>query len=130
VGGVEAAKELARERRGGHFDPALSDLLDAEADVLLSGLESVGVWDAVIDAEPALAVVLSGEQADAALAAIANFVDLKSPYFLGHAGRRFALARRTKRLTLSIRPGSGRLRLPFTLTGGGGRLRAVYVAQR
>jgi HD-GYP domain-containing protein (c-di-GMP phosphodiesterase class II) len=53
--------------------------------MLLSGLDAVGTWDAVIDAEPALAVVLSGERFDAALEAIANFVDLKSPYTLGHA---------------------------------------------
>ena len=85
MGGVEAVKELARSRRGGHFDPALADLLEAEGDVLLSGLDAVAVWDAVIDAEPALAVVLSGERFDGALLAIANFVDLKSPYFLGHA---------------------------------------------
>jgi HD-GYP domain-containing protein (c-di-GMP phosphodiesterase class II) len=85
MGGADAAKQLARERRGGDFDPALSDLLAAEADVLLSGLDTVAVWPAVIDAEPALAVVLSGERLDAALLAIANFVDLKSPYFLGHA---------------------------------------------
>ncbi|HMG98830.1 MAG TPA: HD domain-containing phosphohydrolase, partial [Gaiellales bacterium] len=39
----------------------------------------------MIDAEPALAVVLSGGQFDAALLAIADFVDLKSPYTLGHA---------------------------------------------
>jgi HD-GYP domain-containing protein (c-di-GMP phosphodiesterase class II) len=45
----------------------------------------VATWDAVIEAEPALAVVLSGKRFDAALLAIANFVDLKSPYFLGHA---------------------------------------------
>ena len=32
-----------------------------------------------------LAIVLSEEHFDAALLAIANFVDLKSPYFLGHA---------------------------------------------
>jgi HD-GYP domain-containing protein (c-di-GMP phosphodiesterase class II) len=85
MGGVEAARQLARERRGGQFDPALSDLFEAEADVLLSGLDTVGVWEAVIDAEPALAVTLSGERFDAALAAIARFVDLKSPYFLGHS---------------------------------------------
>jgi HD-GYP domain-containing protein (c-di-GMP phosphodiesterase class II) len=84
VGGVQAAKDLARERRGDHFDPTLADLVEAEADVILSGLDRVGVWEAVIEAEPALAVVLSGERLDAALAAIANFVDLKSPYFLGH----------------------------------------------
>ena len=53
--------------------------------MILSGLDAVGTWDAVIDAEPALAVVLSAERFDAALLAIATFVDLKSPYFLGHA---------------------------------------------
>ena len=53
--------------------------------LILAGLDAVGTWDAVIDAEPALAVVLSGERFDAALVAIANFVDLKSPYTLGHA---------------------------------------------
>jgi HD-GYP domain-containing protein (c-di-GMP phosphodiesterase class II) len=84
MGGVEAAKQLARERRGGDFDPALADLVEAEADVILSGLDTIGVWDAVIDAEPALAVVLAGDRFDAALLAIAGFVDLKSPYFLGH----------------------------------------------
>ena len=51
----------------------------------LRGLDGVGTWDAVIDAEPGLALVLSGEQVDDALLAIANFVDLKSPYTLGHA---------------------------------------------
>jgi HD-GYP domain-containing protein (c-di-GMP phosphodiesterase class II) len=85
MGGVEAAKQLARERRGGDFAPALADLVEAEADVILSGLDVVGVWGAVIDAEPALGVMLAAEHFDAALLAIASFVDLKSPYFLGHA---------------------------------------------
>ncbi len=85
LGGVVAVRRLARERSGGDFDPALADLVEAEADVILSGLDTVGVWGAVIDAEPALAVVLAGERFDTALLAIANFVDLKSPYFLGHA---------------------------------------------
>jgi HD-GYP domain-containing protein (c-di-GMP phosphodiesterase class II) len=85
MGGVDAAKQLARKRRGKQFDPTLVDLLDAEADIILAGLDTTRTWDAVIDAEPALAILLSGERFDAALLAIANFVDLKSPYFLGHA---------------------------------------------
>src|ERR1700754_2841084 len=85
VGGVEAAKRLARERSGKQFDPQLADLMRADGDMVLAGLDSVSTWDAVIDAEPSLAVVLSAERFDAALEAIANFVDLKSPYFLGHA---------------------------------------------
>ena len=49
------------------------------------GLETASTWDAVIEAEPALQVVLAGEQIDRALEAIATFVDLKTPFMLGHA---------------------------------------------
>jgi len=85
IGGPEAARALARERRGRQFDPAVADLLEADAEGILSGLATTATWHAVIAAEPSLAVVLSGERFDAALMAIADFVDLKSPYFLGHA---------------------------------------------
>ena len=85
VRGVDGAKALARRRAGKQFDPVLAQAIAADADMLLAGLDSVSTWRAVIDAEPALAVVLSGERFDEALLAIANFVDLKSPYFLGHA---------------------------------------------
>jgi HD-GYP domain-containing protein (c-di-GMP phosphodiesterase class II) len=91
VGGVEAAKDLARERGGKQFDPVLAELMCADGDLILSGLEEVDTWQAVVAAEPALAVVLSGERFDAALAAIANFIDLKSPYFLGHSSAVAAL---------------------------------------
>ena len=85
VGGVEAAQVMAAQRGGKQFDPVLAGLVRDEGEMLLAGLDAVGTWDAVIDAEPALAVVLSGERFDEALLAIANFVDLKSPYTLGHA---------------------------------------------
>ena len=85
IGGVEAAAALARKRAGAQFDPTLSALLCADAEAILGGLESAHTWEAVIAAEPALGVQLSGEQFDAALVAVADFVDLKSPYTLGHA---------------------------------------------
>jgi len=85
VGGVDAARKLARARGGRQLDPRLARLVDEEAALLLSGLDDVPTWDAVIEAEPALRVALSDEEFDAALAAIARFVDLKSPYTLGHA---------------------------------------------
>ncbi|HXE43783.1 MAG TPA: HD domain-containing phosphohydrolase [Conexibacter sp.] len=84
-GGVAAAKELAQRRAGRQFDPALAELLAEEGDLILSDLDGVGTWEAVIAAEPALAVVLAGERFDAALAAVADFVDLKTPFALGHA---------------------------------------------
>jgi HD-GYP domain-containing protein (c-di-GMP phosphodiesterase class II) len=85
VGGVEAAKDIASERAGKQFDPSLAQLIGAHGDLVLSGLEDADTWQAVVAAEPALAVVLSGGRFEAALAAIANFIDLKSPYFLGHS---------------------------------------------
>jgi HD-GYP domain-containing protein (c-di-GMP phosphodiesterase class II) len=86
VGGTASAASLARERAGKQFDPYLSELLVSGAESIFGGLDEVGNWRAVIDAEPGLAVVLSGEQFDRALRAVANFIDLKSPYTLGHAG--------------------------------------------
>jgi HD-GYP domain-containing protein (c-di-GMP phosphodiesterase class II) len=85
VGGIEAACALARERSGGQFDPALVDLLVAEATAIFDGLDAADSWRAVIDAEPSLAVVLSGDRLDAALAALGTAVDVKSPYWLGHS---------------------------------------------
>jgi HD-GYP domain-containing protein (c-di-GMP phosphodiesterase class II) len=92
VGGAPAAASLARRRAGSQFDPTLADLVVREGRQLLIGLDSVGSWDAVIDAEPSLAVLLTGAEIDNALLAIANFVDLKSPYTLGHAAAVAGLA--------------------------------------
>jgi HD-GYP domain-containing protein (c-di-GMP phosphodiesterase class II) len=86
LGGTDAARSLASERAGGQFDPRLAALLAASAEQIFDGLDEVGNWRAVIDAEPSLALMLSGERFDQALRAVANFIDLKSPYTLGHAG--------------------------------------------
>jgi HD-GYP domain-containing protein (c-di-GMP phosphodiesterase class II) len=101
VGGVAGATALARRRAGRQFDPALAALLCSHAEEIFAGLEATPAWRTVIAAEPALAVELSPDQLDRALAAIANFVDLKSPFTLGHsvavaelaeeAGRRLGL---------------------------------------
>jgi len=85
VQGVTAARALARARSGRQFDPALAALMYTQADQIFAGLDAVPAWQAVIAAEPALAVELSPAQLDDALTAIANFVDLKSPYTLGHS---------------------------------------------
>jgi len=85
VHGVDAAAALARRRSGTQFDPSLVDSLVTDAGEIFDGLDAVGTWNAVIDAEPALTVLLSSTEFDSALLAIANFVDLKSPYTLGHS---------------------------------------------
>ena len=85
AGGVDAAVAVARERSGTQFDPALVQVFCAEAPQVLGGLDEVASWPAVIEAEPTLEVVLSDEQLDSALEAIADFTDLKSPWTMGHS---------------------------------------------
>jgi HD-GYP domain-containing protein (c-di-GMP phosphodiesterase class II) len=100
VGGRDAATALACQRSGTQFDPAMAELLCEGAEAILGDLD--GPWDAVINSEPALAVVLSETEFDDALEAISDFADVKSPYMLGHsravsnlaaaAGRRMGLS--------------------------------------
>jgi HD-GYP domain-containing protein (c-di-GMP phosphodiesterase class II) len=85
VGGVGAATALATRRSGTQFDPALVSIVCDQADGLFQGLEGMGTWQTVIAAEPSLTAALTDDQFDAALLAIADFVDLKSPFTLGHS---------------------------------------------
>src|SRR5215218_9946094 len=67
AGGLEAAVAVARERSGSQFDPALVDVFCADAPRLLSGVDDLTAWPAVIDAEPSLEIVLSDDELDSAL---------------------------------------------------------------
>ncbi len=83
--GVDGALDLARRRSGSQFDPALVEVVVADAEKVFQGLAETDSWDAVIDAEPALARLLTQVECDEALAAIGRYVDLKSPYCAGHS---------------------------------------------
>jgi HD-GYP domain-containing protein (c-di-GMP phosphodiesterase class II) len=85
LGGIDGARRLAEQRSGGQFDPVLAQLLIDNAEPVLDRLAQTRAWDEVIDTEPALRVMLTQDQADAALTGIADFIDLKSPYTLGHS---------------------------------------------
>ncbi len=94
TGGIDAAVEVAERRCGKQFDPTLVELFTADVEKVFHGIDELGSWDAVLDSEPALTVRLSPDECDAALAAIARFVDLKSPYMLGHSQALAVLASR------------------------------------
>jgi HD-GYP domain-containing protein (c-di-GMP phosphodiesterase class II) len=85
VEGNDGARALLEERGGSQFDPHLCDALSDAMEELLGDLDDTPSWSAVIAAEPKLAVTLGEDQFDESLTAIADFVDLKSPYTLGHS---------------------------------------------
>ena len=96
TGGVEAAVAVARERSGTQFDPALVEVFSSEAPTLFRDIDAVTTWPAVIEAEPALGIVLSDEELESALEAIADFTDLKSPWTHRPLARRGRPRRRSR----------------------------------
>ena len=130
AGGIDAAVAVARQRRGTQFDPQVVDLFTGQAASLLAGLDEASSWDAVIAAEPAsraLGARLAGPELDAALEAVADFADVKSPYTIGHSRAVADLAAQAARIiglsdqaaTLIRRAGLvhdlGRLGVPNTI---------------
>ncbi len=85
AGGTDAAIAVARQRRGTQFDPQVVDIFADEAASLFAGLDEASSWEAVIGAEPALGARLADAEFEAALEAIADFTDVKSPYTIGHS---------------------------------------------
>jgi HD-GYP domain-containing protein (c-di-GMP phosphodiesterase class II) len=84
-GGVDAAVEAARKGSGNEFDPSLVELLSIHAADVFGVVEPESTWDAVIKAEPSLEAVITNEEFEGALEAIADFIDLKSPFTIGHS---------------------------------------------
>ena len=85
TGGVDAAVEVATSRRGTQFDPELVDCFCERPEAIVEGLGSFQAWDQVIELDPRLGEHLTTAQLDAALDALGDFADLKSPFFLGHS---------------------------------------------
>jgi HD-GYP domain-containing protein (c-di-GMP phosphodiesterase class II) len=83
LGGPDAARAVVRERAGSAFDPRLTAVFAEHAEALLSQGEHL--WAQVV-ADPGYdAGALSDEEVDGALQAVAQFVDLKSPFTVGHS---------------------------------------------
>ena len=118
--GADAAVAFAERGAATQFDPTVVACLRADPDKVFHGLDDVGSWGAVLDEDPVLHT-LSIPQLDQALAAIARFVDLKSPCTLGHSEALASLVSgAASRLDL---PTKDRLNLQrAALTAGYGRL--------
>jgi HD-GYP domain-containing protein (c-di-GMP phosphodiesterase class II) len=87
LGGVEAAVGVARQRSGTQFDPDLVEVFCTLAADIFEEVDETPAWGAVVNAEPSLARPFSEAELDAALEAMADFTDVKSPYTVGHSHR-------------------------------------------
>ena len=62
IGGVDAAVEMLRDRRGTEFDPELVDRFCAHADELLASMDELDGWDSLISGRAALERQLGGRR--------------------------------------------------------------------
>lgn len=83
--GLAAATAMARARSGGMHDPRMVEAFCAQADSLFLGLDRPPRWGEVLDLEPGERRTLDDQRLDAALEAVADFSDIKSPWFLEHS---------------------------------------------
>jgi len=90
--GVDGAVGMVRKRSGTQFDPAIADAVARAAPELLADLPVGDAWRAALDAAPDRDVTLGPDELDELLVAIADFVDLRSPYRHGHSRRVAELA--------------------------------------
>jgi response regulator RpfG family c-di-GMP phosphodiesterase/DNA-binding CsgD family transcriptional regulator len=92
VGGVEVADAVVRQRSGSEFDPELARLWLQNSHQLLSTLSLDSVWDQVLSAEPEPHRHVGPSHLDEVGGALADFVDLASPFTHGHSARVARLA--------------------------------------
>lgn len=97
VGGTAYAASVIRERGGHAFDPRIADLLADGAEEILS-FDETSAWYEVIGSEPGGRPTMEAAAIDRALAAIADFADLISPYLVGHSSGVAELAASAGRL--------------------------------
>jgi HD-GYP domain-containing protein (c-di-GMP phosphodiesterase class II) len=91
-GGVEAAVGIVRKRSAAAYDPLIAGRFCQVAERLFAEIEQESAWDAALACEPGSQPYLSGKTFDTALRAMADFVDLKSPYTGNHSSGVAALA--------------------------------------
>jgi HD-GYP domain-containing protein (c-di-GMP phosphodiesterase class II) len=79
--GRARTREIVRQRCGALYDPRVVDAFLASAD----SIDDAPSWDTVLALEPTPHAMLDDAGLDEALLAMADFVDLKSPYTTGHS---------------------------------------------
>jgi HD-GYP domain-containing protein (c-di-GMP phosphodiesterase class II) len=85
MGGIGAATAMARQRSGGAHSPRLAEIFCANATKLFAGLEEEPAWETVLAVEPGERRVLDEHELDNVCEVIADYVDIKSPWFLEHS---------------------------------------------
>lgn len=90
--GTAETVEILEKWSGRILDPRMTSACIAHADELFACLDVPDSWQAVLEAEPRPWRMVSEDRLDDICAVFGNFVDLKTPFLLGHSSRVASLA--------------------------------------
>jgi len=90
LGGVQAATQLAKSRRGTQFAPDVVDAFLSDSVSILAQPDDV--WAAALAEAPTESAVMGEPELDRMIIALGDFADLKCPFTLGHSRAVAALA--------------------------------------
>jgi HD-GYP domain-containing protein (c-di-GMP phosphodiesterase class II) len=83
--GADEALAVVERRAGAAYEPALAELARRNFADILAELDETRMWEHAIAIEPSPPMFIAGDRIDAAFAAIAAIVDLKSPWLREHS---------------------------------------------
>lgn len=92
LGGWDLARDALRRRRSRAYDPEVADAFLAQGAGWLAEADTASAWEAALAAEPPPHAVVTEAELDSVLRAFADFVDIKSPFTLGHSSEVAELA--------------------------------------
>ena len=92
MAGAEAADDVVRRRSGAEFDPELARLWLQNSHDLLRSVPPDSVWEQALFTEPEPRRRVGPAHLDDVCSALADFVDLASPFTAGHSARVARLA--------------------------------------
>lgn len=94
AGGLRSMTEVAAARSGGQFDPALARAFLAGPEAIVAGLGPGPDLELFQSLEPGDRIFIGSGDIPKVAEAYADFIDIKSPYYLGHSRRVAMLAYR------------------------------------
>ena len=85
VGGQDAALAVVKDRAGKLYDPEIAHCFGRVGSSLLNRLHSEPAWEAVLESEPEPVRELPEAEFEDVALKVANFVDMRSSFTVGHS---------------------------------------------
>jgi HD-GYP domain-containing protein (c-di-GMP phosphodiesterase class II) len=85
LGGWDLVRETLEKRSGRAYDPTVAGAFLDSGRAWLAEVGDGPLWESALDAEPFPRAIVAHARLDDVLRGFADFVDLKSPYTLGHS---------------------------------------------